>query len=63
MCDFDAEKRTKQVFETLWKRRRDEERLRGINCVKQIARIASGVISYQLNGNTNELRLILNFKY
>ena len=46
----------------MWKRRRDDERSMGMNCMKQIARLASGLISQHEGGYNFELRLILNFK-
>ena len=46
----------------MWKQRRDEERMRGVNCLKQIARLASGLIPQHQVGYTVGLRLILNLE-
>ena len=60
VCGFDGNKGDRQDFERRWKSQRDQERRRGMICMKQIARLASGII--QVNRNYNpELRLVLLF--
>ena len=60
VCGFDGNKSDRQQFEWRWKILRDHNRRRGMICMKQIARLASGII--QVNRNSNpELRLVLLF--
>ena len=62
VCGFDDNWNLRRQFEFMWKQRRDEERMRGMNNMKQIARLASGLIPQHQVGYTVGLRLILNFE-
>ena len=46
----------------MWKARHDLERMRGMNCVKQIARLAAAIIPSNENSYDIELVLVLNFE-
>ena len=54
---FNYDKKSRRQFESMWQRRRDEERIRGMICMKQIAKLAYDIISYC----HFELILTLNF--
>ena len=64
---FDSNRQLMFSLERKWKVRRCEERIRGVRCPKQIARLAYGLIEDVQNMNTfaynnNDLRLVLNFE-
>ena len=62
VCGFGNDRRLRRQFEDLWKIRRDQERMRGMDFVKAIARLASGIITNNQDGFNVELRLVLNFE-
>ena len=62
VCGFEANRTLKRRFEESWKHIRDEERMRGVTDLKQIARLASGVIHQTEMLQDINLRLILNFE-
>ena len=61
VCGFEGDRKLRRQFEDMWKTRRDIERRRGIDNVKQIARLASMVIPFSQNENNVSLTLVLNF--
>ena len=62
VCGFEANGKLRRVFEKSWKNIRDRERMRGVTDLKQIARLASGVIHQTEMLQDINLRLILNFE-
>jgi len=60
VCGFDGDMTTRMYFERRWQIRRAEERYRGMICMKQIARLASGIIQHNRDYNP-ELRLVFIF--
>ena len=62
VCGFEGNKLLRRNFEEGWKKRCDEERTRRVNCLKQISRLSSGIISQAESGYNIELRMILNFE-
>lgn len=62
VCGFDDNKVLMNHFENMCKFRRDEEIRRGMNCMKSIASLASGILPQCQSGNDTELRLIVNFE-
>jgi len=61
VCGFDDNRTLRRSFEQQWKERRDDEIQRGVNCFKQIARLASDIICHAQIGHDTNLRLVLNF--
>ena len=62
VCGFDNDTRLQLHFEDMWKTRRDSERRRGMICLKQIAKLASGITTQYMDTFNFDLRLILNFE-
>ena len=62
VCGFEANGKLRRIFEKSWKQIRDRERMRGVTDLKQIARLASGVIHQTEMLQDINLRLILNFE-
>ena len=62
LCVFEVNGTLRRSFEESWKHIRDEERMRGVTDLKQIARLASGVIHQTEMLQDINLRLILNFE-
>ena len=62
VCGFEGNKTLRQRFEASWKRKRDEERMRGVTDLRQIARLGSWVIQETEKAYDVTLRLILNFE-
>ena len=61
VCGFDGDKKLRCDFEKMWKRTRDSERQRGMNNVKQIARLSSQIIPNTQNRAHVTLVLVINF--
>ena len=57
VCGFEGDKDSMCKFEHRWKSFRDYERRRGMDCIKQIARIPSGMVEYWIH---LDLTLALN---
>lgn len=62
VCGFEGNKKLMKDFEFTWKCRRDHERMNGMNSVKQIARLASGIIPSTQSYYNVQLTLVLNFE-
>ena len=62
VCGFEGEKILRRQFEYMWKCRRDQERMMGMNSLKQIARLASGIIPSTESRFDIQLTLVLNFE-
>ena len=62
VCEFEGNRRVIRSFEESWKISHDEERMRGVTELKQIARLASGVIQQTEMLEDIHLRFILNFE-
>ena len=62
VCGFEGNQRLRQSFEASWKRKRDDERMRGVTDLRQIARLGSWVIQETENAYGVTLILILNFE-
>ena len=60
VCGFDGDMTTRMYFARRLQIRRAEERYRGMICMKQIARLASGIIHHNRDYHP-ELRLVLLF--
>ena len=60
VCGFDGDRRLMRQFENMWQVKRTEARQRGIICMKQIARLASGIVEQSIS-NYKSLRLVLLF--
>ena len=61
VCGFEGDKILRRQFEYMWKCRRDQERLMGMNSLKQIARLASSIIPSTQGQYCIQLTLVLNF--
>ena len=62
ICGFEGNKMLRLQYEYIWKSRRDHERSMGMNSVKQIARLASGIIPSTEGQFGIQLTLVLNFE-
>ena len=62
VCGFEGNKMLRRQFEYTWKYRRDQERMMGMNSLKQIARLASGIIPSTESQIDIKLTLVLNFE-
>ena len=60
--DLKGNRNIRLRFEESWKFKRDQERMRGVMDLKQIARLAFWVIQQTEMGFDFNLRLILNFE-